>query len=121
VILGMTSGTYGFPSSISDDPVLDLAMPASESFPYAEERRLLYAGLTRARRQVTLITGLHLMSPFVIEMIDAGKVIVEGDNWNQVRTCPKCHRGLLVERNGRYGQFLGCTRLKCDHTQNLGR
>ena len=32
VIPGMTTGTYGFPSNIADDPVLDLAMPAPESF-----------------------------------------------------------------------------------------
>jgi DNA helicase IV len=54
VIAGMTTGSYGFPSTIAEDPVLDLAMPAPESFPRAEERRLFYVALTRARRAVCL-------------------------------------------------------------------
>jgi DNA helicase IV len=33
VIPGMTTGTYGFPSTMSGDPVLHLAMPAPETFP----------------------------------------------------------------------------------------
>lgn len=34
--------------------------------------------------------------------------------------CPMCG-GKLVERNGRYGKFLGCNRYpKCDYTQSLG-
>jgi ssDNA-binding Zn-finger/Zn-ribbon topoisomerase 1 len=41
----------------------------------------------------------------------------------QGRPCPEpgCD-GHLVERNGRYGPFLGCTRYpKCRHTENLGQ
>ena len=53
VIPGLSTGTYGFPSAIADDPVLDLAMPAPEAFPRAEERRLFYVALTRARRAVS--------------------------------------------------------------------
>jgi DNA helicase-4 len=49
LVVNMTSGTYGFPSGMADDPVLDLAMPEPESFEHAEERRLLYVALTRAR------------------------------------------------------------------------
>lgn len=69
VVPGLATGTYGFPSNVADDPVLDLAMPAPEEFEHAEERRLFYVALTRARRGVVLITPSQRMSPFVIELL----------------------------------------------------
>jgi DNA helicase-4 len=109
VIPGLTTGPYGFPSVIADDPVLDLAMPAPESFPHAEERRLFYVALTRARRAVVLISHPQRMSPFVIELIKDPRVIVTGNNDAPVEICPGCGRGTLVERNSTFGPFLGCT------------
>ncbi|MGB5833043.1 MAG: topoisomerase DNA-binding C4 zinc finger domain-containing protein [Thiohalocapsa sp.] len=38
------------------------------------------------------------------------------------RACPACKTGRLVERNGRYGPFLGCTNYasgECRRTENL--
>ena len=77
VIPGLSTGTYGFPSAIADDPVLDLAMPAPEAFPRAEERRLFYVALTRARRAVVLISHPRKMSPFVIEILEDPNVTVD--------------------------------------------
>lgn len=60
----MTSETLGFPGKVADDPVLHLAMPGGDSFEYAEERRLFYVALTRARTSVTLFTTIsHKESP----------------------------------------------------------
>jgi DNA helicase IV len=109
VIHGLTTGTYGFPSAIADDPVLDLAMPAPEGFPRAEERRLFYVALTRARRAVLLMTHPQRMSPFVIELLKDPHVIVRGNGDASIEICPRCGRGRLVERNGRFGPFLGCS------------
>jgi DNA helicase-4 len=78
VIPRMTKGTYGFPSTIADDPVLGLAMPAPESFPRAEERRLFYVALTRACRAVLLISDPQCMSPFVGELLEDPHVTVTG-------------------------------------------
>lgn len=69
VVPGLVTGTYGFPSTIADSPVLDLAMAAGEPFAHAEERRLLYVALTRARRQVTLFTEPGKESPFAVELV----------------------------------------------------
>ena len=99
VIPGMTTGVFGFPSNIADDTVLDLAMPAPESFAHAEERRLLYVALTRARRGVTLITSPLRMSPFVIELLDEPHVTVTGDSDTPVEVCSMCGRGTMVERS----------------------
>lgn len=109
VIPGLTTGTYGFPSTIADDPVLGLAMPAPESFPRAEERRLFYVALTRARRAVLLISHPRRMSPFVIELLQDPHVTVTGKTDAPVEICPRCGQGTLVERNGKFGPFLGCS------------
>ena len=138
VVPGLTTGTYGFPSTITDDPVLGLAMPTPDTYEHAEERRLLYVALTRARRAVTLVTDPHRMSPFVIELIKDGNVTVDGQptgTTNEpsavrpghrggaiaaVQVCPGCNKGVMVRRNGRYGPFLGCSSFpRCSYTCSL--
>lgn len=118
----MVSGTYGFPSEIADDPVLDLAAPEPDPFPQAEERRLFYVALTRARRGVTLVTEPHHESRFVTELIAAGQVrmvAVEGSPVEDVRL-GRCGHGTMVLRNGRFGPFYGCSTFpKCKNTQNV--
>ena len=39
------------PSEIETDPIMELLMPQDEGFKDAEERRLFYVALTRAKRQ----------------------------------------------------------------------
>ena len=119
VIPGMTTGTYGFPSTIAGDPVLDLAMPAPETFPHAEERRLFYVALTRARRAVVLIAHPRQMSPFVIELLKDPHVSV-GASDAPVEICPGYGQGTLVERHGKFGPFLGCSTFPaCKHTRRV--
>lgn len=37
-----------------------------------------------------------------------------------VNKCPECDTGYLVEREGQYGNFLGCTNYpNCDHTEQI--
>jgi len=119
LVPGMTTGTYGFPSTIADDPVLDLAMPVPEDFAHAEERRLFYVALTRARHQVVLVTSRHRMSPFVVELLEDARVTIEGDE-EPVDVCPECGRGTLIERSGRNGPFLGCSTFPaCGFTRSV--
>ncbi|MCY4098125.1 MAG: UvrD-helicase domain-containing protein, partial [Rhodospirillales bacterium] len=65
VVIGLCSGKYGFPAEIADDPLLDLVLAAPEAHPNAEERRLLYVAVTRARRQVFLLADGGPPSEFV--------------------------------------------------------
>ncbi len=118
----ITSETLGFPSRVVDDPVLQLAMPSGDGFEFAEERRLFYVALTRARQTVTLVTVARKESGFVSELVkDFGLKVYNADGTeNTDEVCPKCGVGFLVLRNGRYGPFFGCTGFpRCNHTRKV--
>ena len=122
VLPSVTRGTYGFPSQIHDDPVLTLAMSGDDGFPHSEERRLFYVALTRARHGVTIFTVTGLESPFVVELLEDPGVTVDSSRASsaEVRVCPGCGEGTLVQRKGAYGAFLGCSRFpKCRQTVRL--
>lgn len=70
IVLGMNSGKYGFPSQKESDPILALLLPEKEQYPDAEERRLFYVALTRAKHHVYLVYNPAAKSPFITELID---------------------------------------------------
>ncbi|TFD70521.1 3'-5' exonuclease [Cryobacterium fucosi] len=112
VIPCMVSGKWGFPSTIPNDPVLRMAMAAAEEFKRAEERRLFYVAMTRARRGVLLVTVKNRESPFLMELVrDHG--IVRTNAIGEVLpsiVCPRCGRAFMVEHTSKRGAFLGCRR-----------
>ena len=120
VVLGLCSGKYGFPVEIADDPLLDLVLAAPEAHPNAEERRLLYVAITRARRQVFLLADSGLPSSFAGELIDGGyDIAVFGRLPEGNVPCPRCKEGHLEGRvNARDGStFYGCSNWPyCEHT-----
>jgi DNA helicase-4 len=109
IIMGLTAGVYGFPSAITDDPVLQLAMPESDSFPNAEERRLFFVALTRAREQAIILTSSRNPSSFVTELSQISLVNVISADGTTIEFCQKCKMGTLVKRVGKNGPFLGCS------------
>lgn len=123
IVPGLTSETLGFPSSVSDDPVLQIAMPEVENYPDAEERRLFYVALTRARQTVTLITQRGNVSAFITELVEKHGIRIydeNGDACNDVEPCPACSEGLLIKRKGKFGEFLGCSQYpRCSYTKDL--
>jgi len=121
-VLNVVQGTRGFPSQIQDDPALQLAMPAPDPFPYAEERRLFYVALTRARRQARVYTLLAQPSQFVVELAKAGLVRIEAVDGEALEACPQCGSGVVQARSGAYGEFRGCSRFPaCDYTEKVAR
>lgn len=175
IILKVEADRFGFPSEIVDDPLLDMVLPAPEAFEHAEERRLLYVALTRARQSVCILAAEDRSSVFVRELVDdaeygvvqlgdagraehncaacGGRMVSKEAGNGRLRfvcehehlcgaslpacsvcnrdipvrggrseeemicscgarypACPSCSDGWLVERKGRYGAFLGCTR-----------
>lgn len=118
----MSSETLGFPSRVADDPVLLLAMPGGDAFENAEERRLFYVALTRARETVTLITLAHKESPFVTEILREHRLPVRTAHGaeSSAELCTECGNGFLVLRKSKFGLFLGCSNYpKCKNKKQI--
>lgn len=69
ILLQCNKGTYGFPSQISDNPVLDYVLTQSDQFPYGEERRLFYVAITRAKIKTIVLYDKKYPSVFVDEFL----------------------------------------------------
>jgi len=125
VLVNLEFGRHGFPSEIEDDPILNLAMSELEAFEHAEERRLLYVALTRAKKQAFLVTKQNKDSMFAVELMSDSLIdVVTLDSANSenppVQTCPKCKKGVMVIRSGPYANFLGCNRFpKCVYKSKI--
>ncbi len=180
VVLDLANQRRGFPSQIDDDPLLDLVAPPAEPYEFAEERRLFYVALTRARHGVYLLSDPNRPSAFISELVRhgssgmrtlgreaaepsrsaacprcrsgllsgsanggslhcslrpqcdfsapacpcrAGYLVGNSDGVahctnracdRAITHCPACRSGVLVERDGRYGSFWGCSRYGAD-------
>nr|WP_301334659.1 3'-5' exonuclease [Variovorax dokdonensis] len=124
IVPRMTSETLGFPSRVADDPVLQLSMPGGDSYEYAEERRLFYVALTRARATATLISIEHKESAFITELVKDQQleVLTADGSMSSSEVCPTCGKGFLVPRKGRYGRFYGCSTFpRCDFTRKIAK
>ena len=121
IVPRMSSETLGFPSQVVDDPVLQLAMPNGDSYEFAEERRLFYVALTRARQTVTLVTIARKESAFITELIRDHHIRVRDIDGTESdsEVCPTCHIGFVISKKGRYGPFLGCSsHPRCKYSRN---
>lgn len=65
IIVGLNEGRDGFPAPARESVMEQALLPATEDFPHAEERRLLYVALTRARHRVWLLYDNAAPSVFV--------------------------------------------------------
>jgi len=113
-LINCEEGTYGFPSEVDDDPLLDLLLTDKDSYEHSEERRLFYVALTRAKEHIHLLINCQNTSAFIKEFHN--DEIVENNR------CPLCKTGLKVQRrNSRNGNmFWSCTNWKygCSWTEN---
>ena len=101
---------------MEDDPLLELLLAAPGAIDHAEERRLMYVAMTRARRETYLVTSKSRVSCFVEELAGsgyAGLVETIGMGALDLR-CPVCD-GRLVLKEGRHGPFWACSNFPlCD-------
>ena len=117
IVIDLRCGTLGFPTEIEDDPVLRLLLGEEQHFPNAEERRLFYVALTRARSRLYLLGDASETSPFIQELLGqqyAGWVDLFGDESQRYR-CPRCSGRTIQRREGAYGAFWGCMHYPACH------
>ena len=74
IILQCNRDVYGFPSMVSDDPVLDVVLTKSDKYPHGEERRLFYVAITRAKVKTIVMYDKRYPSVFVDEFTNPEKV-----------------------------------------------
>ncbi|WP_315709868.1 DNA helicase IV [Brenneria uluponensis] len=72
IIVGLHEGKDGFPAPDRESVLEEVLLPKLESFPHAEERRLLYVALTRARHKVWLLYDRDNPSLFVEQLHQLG-------------------------------------------------
>jgi DNA helicase-4 len=96
VLVDLVTGRYGFPSKVESDPIQSLVLPGSEDYEDAEERRLLYVAMTRARHCVVVMGDETKPSPFWTELLQlAGQESVSSGSF----TCPVCGEGIFVQKS----------------------
>ncbi len=103
-IINNKKSRMGFPSKIQDASILDLLLDNCDQYPHAEERRLFYVALTRAKKKAFIVTVNGQESAFAMELKEQ-----YGDKLKKEQfECPLCG-GSLVKRSGPYGEFFGCS------------
>jgi hypothetical protein len=89
ILVNCNQGAYGFPSLIEDDPILDFVLSKNEAYPYAEERRLFYVAMTRARMKMYVLYDQNKPSPFIGEFL----LRIERGSY----LCPRCLEGKMTK------------------------
>ncbi|MBR0134072.1 UvrD-helicase domain-containing protein [Candidatus Saccharibacteria bacterium] len=70
IVLNMNSNLMGMPARRETDPIIDRLLSHEDDYAFAEERRLFYVAITRAREATYLIANYEKPSPFVLEISD---------------------------------------------------
>ncbi|MBR3164339.1 UvrD-helicase domain-containing protein [Candidatus Saccharibacteria bacterium] len=110
IVLNMNDDQMGMPAKRESDPLLDALLSQEDGFAYAEERRLFYVAITRARLATYLIANRLNPSPFLLEIsIDLKNMLN--------KMCPRCLTGVLLEKHCRQNILRYCSnyRYGCDY------
>ena len=123
ILLNCNGGTIGFPSQISDNPVLSYVLSEPDGYAFSEERRVFYVGITRAKLHTWVLYDIRNPSPFVKEFVRTLETSTIGAEIPASEQCPKCHSGRVqivrkgVAVNGNPYTVYNCSneKLGCDY------
>ena len=126
ILLNCNGGTIGFPSQISDSPLLKYVLSEPDAYAFSEERRVFYVGITRAKKHTWVLYDMNNPSPFVKEFVTTlDPKTKPGAGIPESELCPKCHcgrikvikKGLAV--NGNPDTTFACSNEKygCDYLE----
>lgn len=92
ILVNCSQDGNGFPSKISDDPILGYVLSKPEAYPFSEERRLFYVAITRAKKHTYVMYKETCPSAFVSEI---GEVLRHNEPLPNNMECPWCKNGIL--------------------------
>lgn len=126
ILINCNGGTLGFPSQISDSPILKYVLSEPDAYDYSEERRIFYVGITRAKKKTWVLYDKNNPSIFVKEFVkglDNEKNAVA--SIPEAELCPKCRCGSVrvehkgIASNGNPFSVLVCSNEKfgCDYRE----
>lgn len=126
IVMGLEIGRHGFPSTKETHPLLNALLPPEEPYKFAEERRLFYVALTRARHRAYLIVDMSSASDFPKELINEDYQVelhefhTDSDQLHaEELACPACESGTMVSRQGSSSRFYGCSNFPlCTNTDS---
>ena len=114
IALGINTERFGFPSEVETDPIIDLLLPPSENFSHAEERRLFYVALTRAKKRAYVLADRSNYSVFIDEITKGNNPLINevdidnSEKFTKPIFCNECKTGRIIKKVGRNGDFYGC-------------
>jgi DNA helicase-4 len=124
IIVGLKKGAHGFPCDKATPPLLDALLAKKEVFEYAEERRLFYVALTRAKDRVYIIADMAESNHFVKELMNEHQIELNEFNSTvsqllvEELKCLVCETGILKKRASRFGTFYACSHFpRCSYTE----
>ena len=96
ILLNCNGGTIGFPSQISDSPILKYVLCEPDTYAFSEERRVFYVGITRAKKHTWVLYDANNPSPFVKEFVQINTPEKSpGHDIPESELCPKCRCGRI--------------------------
>ena len=115
LLLGCIGGTFGFPSAILEDDLLDTVNKRSrdKNERLEEERRLFYVAITRCKKHLYLFTSRSDRSQFLSDIDELGRTLTGGycirsrDRMafnTKEPLCPECLRKWNKYRNRAYAE-----------------
>ena len=99
-----------FPSQRQSDQIIEAALPMAESYPFAEERRLFYVAMTRAKRFLILLFDGTQQSIFISELQQNPSQLLKNTARDNTRLkCPHCGMGTIWRQtNGKGETYYRC-------------
>ena len=116
LIVGIKSNSSedrkSFPSDFKDDEVLNMVRDIHDHYPFSDERRLLYVGMTRAKFHLHLLCDYINESPFAEELKEYKEIkVIKAESFIN-RICPHCKEGKIrnVRRNKNTEPYYLCNK-----------
>lgn len=116
ILIGCRGGIHGFPSLIEDDPILKYVLSKADDYENAEERRVFYVAITRAKECIYVMYDHEHRSSFIDEFVN---------HYSEQERCPRCKNGKLVAfkdgitSRGNYYSLIKCSNPYCDYFEPI--